>query len=127
MDSQTDSRHRRAGNAGTVDPQHATVAIRRADATRTIELWTDPARGLKVIDPTGRGRHISCGAALLHARLAAAGRGLGGEVTVLPDPAEPDHLADLELHAVRPQARRCARRAISSPRSRAPHVAGAVH
>lgn len=67
--------------------------------TGTLELWTDPSRGLEVLDPTGRGRHISCGAALLHARLAAAGAGYAATVTVLPDPAEPTHLADLELHA----------------------------
>jgi nitroreductase len=67
--------------------------------TGTIELWTDPSRGLQVLDPTGRGRHISCGAALLHARLAAAGAGYAATVTVQPDPAEPTHLADLELRA----------------------------
>jgi nitroreductase len=65
--------------------------------TGTIEVWTDPARGLAILDPTGRGRHISCGAAVLHARLAAAAAGYSATVTVLPDPAEPTHLADLEL------------------------------
>ena len=68
----------------------------------TIEVWTDPTRGLKVLDPTGRGRHISCGAALLHARLAAAAAGYAATVRVLPDPAEPNHLADLELTGSRP-------------------------
>jgi nitroreductase len=68
----------------------------------TIEVWTDPARGLKVLDPTGRGRHISCGAALLHARLAAAAAGYAATVTLLPDPAEPTHLADLALHPAQP-------------------------
>jgi nitroreductase len=70
--------------------------------TGTIEVWTDPTRGLKVLDPTGRGRHISCGAAVLHARLAAAAAGYVATVRVLPDPAEPDHLADLELHETQP-------------------------
>jgi nitroreductase len=68
----------------------------------TIELWTDPARGLKVLDPTGRGRHISCGAALLHARLAAAAAGYAATVTLLPDPAEQTHLADLLLQVAQP-------------------------
>jgi nitroreductase len=68
----------------------------------TIEVWTDPARGLKVLDPTGRGRHISCGAALLHARLAAAAAGYAPTVTLLSDPAEPTHLADLHLHVAGP-------------------------
>jgi len=77
---------------------HNTQPWRFALHADTIELWTDPARGLKVLDPSGRGRHISCGAALLHARLAAAAAGYVATVTVLPDPAEPTHLADLELH-----------------------------
>jgi nitroreductase len=68
----------------------------------TIEVWTDPARGLKVLDPTGRGRHISCGAALLQARLAAAAAGYAATVTLLPDPAEPTHLADLALLPAQP-------------------------
>jgi len=70
----------------------------------TIELWTDPSRGLEVLDPSGRGRHISCGAALLHARLAAAAAGYSVRVSILPDPAEPTHLADLELHVAQPGA-----------------------
>jgi nitroreductase len=70
----------------------------------TIEVWTDPARGLKVLDPTGRGRHISCGAALLHARLAAADAGYAATVTLLPDPAEPTHLADLALQPAPPRS-----------------------
>jgi hypothetical protein len=73
--------------------------VTRAD---TIEVWTDPSRGLAVIDPTGRGRHISCGAALLHARLAASAAGFTGVVTLLPDATEPAHLADLTLHAAEP-------------------------
>jgi nitroreductase len=72
--------------------------------TGMIELWTDPSRGLAVLDPTGRGRHISCGAALLHARLAAAVAGYAARVSILPDPAEPTHLADLELHVAQPGA-----------------------
>jgi nitroreductase len=68
----------------------------------TIELWTDPSRGLPVLDPTGRGRHISCGAALLHARIAAGAAGYAAAVTILPDPSEPTHLADLELHEATP-------------------------
>ena len=69
----------------------------------TIELWTDPARGLAVLDPTGRARHLSCGAALLHARVAAADAGFAVTVTALPEPTQPEHLADLRLDgATRP-------------------------
>jgi nitroreductase len=81
---------------------HNTQPWRFVTHADTIEVWTDPARGLKVLDPTGRGRHISCGAALLHARVAAGAAGLSATVTLLPDPAEPTHLADLRLHAAPP-------------------------
>ena len=67
-----------------------------------LELWTDPTRGLAVLDPSGRARHLSCGAALVHARVAAAGAGLATTVTLLPDPDEPDHLADLDLVQAEP-------------------------
>ncbi|MEP6760319.1 MAG: nitroreductase family protein [Sporichthyaceae bacterium] len=67
-----------------------------------LELWTDPSRGLAVLDPTGRARHLSCGAALLHARVAAAGAGLAATVTLLPRPDQPEHLADLRLVEVEP-------------------------
>ena len=62
-----------------------------------IELWTDPSRGLPVVDPDGRARHLSCGAALLLARVAAGGLGSAARVTTLPDAAAPEHLADLQL------------------------------
>jgi nitroreductase len=81
---------------------HNTQPWRFVTHADTIEVWTDPARGLKVLDPTGRGRHISCGAALLHARLAAAAAGYTASVTLLPDPGQPTHLADLQLQLAQP-------------------------
>jgi nitroreductase len=77
---------------------HNTQPWRFVSRADTVEVWTDPTRGLKVLDPTGRGRLISCGAALVQARLAAAAAGYAATVTLLPDPAEPNHLADLALH-----------------------------
>lgn len=62
-----------------------------------IELWTDPSRGLPVVDPDGRARHISCGAALVLGRVAATGSGRAVRVTTLPDAEAPEHLADLQL------------------------------
>jgi nitroreductase len=67
-----------------------------------VELWADPARGLPVVDPDGRARVLSCGAALVLARVAAAALGTATSVAVVPDHAEPDHLADLHLDG--PQA-----------------------
>ena len=62
-----------------------------------VELWADPERAVPAIDPDGRSRHLSCGAALALARVAAAAQGVATSATVLPDPTEPDHLADLHL------------------------------
>ncbi|MEO6712418.1 MAG: nitroreductase family protein [Mycobacteriales bacterium] len=92
---------------------HNTQPWRFVTHQQTIELWTDPSRGLDVLDPTGRARHISCGAALLHARLAAAAAGHATSVQLLPNPAEPTHLADIRLDmAAPPAAERVLARAI---------------
>ena len=84
----------RASRAPSV---HNTQPWRFVAHDDVIELWTDPSRGLPVVDPDGRARHLSCGAALLLARVAAAGLGSGVRVAVLPDAAAPEHLADLQL------------------------------
>lgn len=63
----------------------------------TVELWADRERALPVLDPDSRQLHHSCGAALLHARLAARGAGRECRVQLLPDPLHPDHLATLVL------------------------------
>jgi hypothetical protein len=62
-----------------------------------VELWDDPARGLPVLDPDGRARMISCGAALGLAEVAAAGLGVNTRTTLLPDAGAAEHLADLQL------------------------------
>lgn len=66
-----------------------------------VEVWTDPNRNLDTLDPHGRERVLSCGAAVLTARVAAAGLGAACRVTTLPDPAQPEHLADLLLDPAR--------------------------
>ena len=67
-----------------------------------VDLFADRSRQLPVLDPDGRQLHLSCGAALQHARVAARAEGLQVEVTVLPEPADPDHLARLMLGPGRP-------------------------
>jgi hypothetical protein len=59
----------------------------------------DPARSLPVLDPSGRERIISCGAAVLHARLGFAERGWDVATAVLPDPDDPELLARLTVSA----------------------------
>lgn len=64
----------------------------------TVELHADRSRGLAVNDPDGRELVISCGAALLTLRVAAAHRGLAADVVLLPDPDDADLLARVGLN-----------------------------
>ncbi|HEX4953008.1 MAG TPA: nitroreductase [Thermoanaerobaculia bacterium] len=62
-----------------------------------IELWADRLRALPANDPEDRELTISCGCALSSLRVAAAHRGLATQVRVLPDPADPDLLASIQI------------------------------
>jgi hypothetical protein len=100
------------GHAATSALAHAATAARHAPsifhsrpwrwriAADTAELRLDRACRLPVIDPDGRLRTISCGAALHHACTALAAAGVDGEVTRLPDPADPDLLARITVTGV---------------------------
>lgn len=68
----------------------------RIDGMR-IELYADFSRQLEVADPSGRNLVMSCGAALHHARVAAAALGYPAEVEYPTEPADPSHLATLQL------------------------------
>ncbi len=63
-----------------------------------LHVLEDASRSLPVLDPDGRERIISCGAAVLHGRLALAALGHACRTTVLPDPARPELLATLTVH-----------------------------
>jgi nitroreductase len=65
-----------------------------------LRLWADRERQLMVADPSGRLLTISCGVALHHARLALAASGHEVVVRRLPDPADDDLLAVIELTGV---------------------------
>jgi nitroreductase len=67
-----------------------------------LELRADRTRALPVNDPRDRELTMSCGAALLNARVAAARAGAGARVRLLPDPGDPDLLAVLRPVAGRP-------------------------
>lgn len=62
-----------------------------------LDLFLDGGRRLAVSDPQARLAVLSCGAALHHARAALAAEGLAVRVDRMPDPADPDHLAHLEV------------------------------
>ncbi|MEV4536646.1 nitroreductase family protein [Asanoa sp. NPDC049518] len=58
-------------------------------------LFADRSRQLAATDPDGMLLVLSCGAALQHARLALLAEGWTTEVRYLPDPAQPDLLAEI--------------------------------
>jgi nitroreductase len=58
-----------------------------------LAVRSDAQRGLPVLDPLGRLRTISCGAAVLNASVALAARGVTPRVRLLPDPNDPTLLA----------------------------------
>lgn len=61
------------------------------------DVREDLARALPVIDPTGRERLLSCGAAVLHAELALTRLGWATTTTLLPDGEDDEVLARLEV------------------------------
>lgn len=67
-----------------------------------LELFANPDLHLRSVDPDGRGLTLSCGAALHHCVVALAALGWRCKVHRLPDPAEPDHLASVELFGPEP-------------------------
>ncbi|MEV5837602.1 NAD(P)H nitroreductase [Nocardia sp. NPDC052112] len=69
---------------------------------RSVHLYLDPTRALPSTDPDHRDLVLSCGAALHHLRVAFAALGWSAVVHRLPNPAEPNHLASIELVRHRP-------------------------
>ncbi|HEU4360064.1 MAG TPA: nitroreductase family protein [Mycobacterium sp.] len=63
-----------------------------------LELFAEPSLQLPSIDPDGRDLMLSCGAVLNHCVVALAALGWQAKVHRLPDPAEPDHLATIEVY-----------------------------
>jgi nitroreductase len=61
--------------------------------TSEIDLFADRTRALPVNDPEDRELAISCGAALMNLRVAAAHHGYRVQVQLLPDAGEPDWIA----------------------------------
>lgn len=62
-----------------------------------IDLFADRTRALPVNDSEDRELAISCGAALMNLRIAAANQGFHVQVERLPDPEDPDRLARLTM------------------------------
>ena len=76
---------------------HNTQPWRWLIGAQSLHLMADWTRQLPVTDPDGRDLVLSCGAVLHHARVAFAAFGWATTVHRLPNPADPDHLAAIEL------------------------------
>ncbi|MBC7638217.1 MAG: hypothetical protein H7231_00385 [Rhodoferax sp.] len=88
--------------AATLAPSvHNTQPWRFVTRAAGFDLYADPARQLAVLDPAGRQLHLSCGAALAHARVAARAMGADAAVELLPTD-DPTLLARVELSIGQP-------------------------
>ncbi|MBF9131310.1 nitroreductase [Plantactinospora sp. S1510] len=98
--------------AGYAPSVHNTQPWRWRILADRLELFADRSRQLTAADPPGHLLLISCGAALHHARVALAAQGWTAETDRLPNPAQPDLLAQVRLTGRTPvtaEARRLAR------------------
>ena len=80
-----------AANAHNTQPWLFTVADDR------IELFADLSRTIGTMDPLLRELHISLGCALENLTLAGPPNGIAATVALLPDPADPTHIATISL------------------------------
>src|SRR5690242_4571461 len=68
---------------------------------RTLLVREDPSRGLPVLDPDGRERLLSCGAAVQHAELAVRELGRACTADLEPDERDPLLVARLMVGSAR--------------------------
>jgi nitroreductase len=93
-----DALARAASAAGRAPSLHNSQPWRWQVRDGGLDLYLDRARHLPATDPLARLAILSCGAALDHALTALLAAGWRAEVTELPDPADPDHLAHVTLY-----------------------------
>lgn len=87
---------RRAAVRATLAPSvHNTQPWQLHLAGGRLDIYADLSRQLLVLDPTSRQLIISCGCALLNARVAVAGDGAGVRTERFPDPGRGDFVASL--------------------------------
>lgn len=94
-----------------------------------LHLHAEPARMLPATDPAGRQMVISCGAALQHATVGFAALGWQLRIDRLPDAAEPDRLARIELvpgDVIRAREVALATAAVQRRTDRRPYQPGAL-
>ncbi|UOY02725.1 Acg family FMN-binding oxidoreductase [Blastococcus sp. PRF04-17] len=80
---------------------HNTQPWRFVATADRLDVFLDRNRALPVLDPTGRQQVISCGSAIEFAVVALGASGAAADVDLLPDDADPDHLARIAVTALR--------------------------
>jgi nitroreductase len=63
----------------------------------SVHLYVDPTVALRHTDPDGRDLILSCGTVLHHFKIAIASLGWRARIHRLPNPADPQHIAAIEL------------------------------
>lgn len=92
---------RRAVVRATLAPSvHNTQPWRFVLTDGGIEIYADRSRKLHVLDPHQRQLMISCGCALMNARISLAGAGVAVDVHRFPDPAQPAFVARITANPV---------------------------
>ncbi len=87
---------RRAAVRATLAPSvHNTQPWKLFLRPGVLQVHADRRRQLTVLDPTSRQMTISCGCALMNARVSLAADDIGVTVTRFPDPAQKDLLASV--------------------------------
>ena len=86
-----------ATTAGHAPSIHNTQPWRWRLTADQMDLYVERSRVLEVTDPDTRLATLSCGAAVHHARVGLAARGWRATVFRMPNPADPDHLAQLRI------------------------------
>jgi nitroreductase len=76
---------------------HNTQPWRFAAGPDRLDVYLDTERALPVLDPTARQQIISCGSAVEFAVVALTAAGYDGEVDLLTDDGDPDHLATITI------------------------------
>ena len=83
---------------------HNTQPWRWLVGAERLHLYSDANRQLPNTDPDCRDLMLSCGAALNHCVVAFAAVGWQAKVTRLPNPADPSHLAAIEVSRSTPDS-----------------------
>ena len=96
-DHRTTALRQAAVSATLAHSVHNTQPWRLQLRRRQLGIYADRSRRLHVLDPSARQLTMSCGSALMNARVSLASDGVAVRVARMPDPTDPDLLAVLTL------------------------------